>query len=165
MKKLFTATIAGLCVFILCPHSYADVVSQKEAVEELFLLMNTSKMIESAKMQTRQMILQQYHQQEISDAKKPIFDKTMSKIDDLMNETINWDKIKEDMIALYMNTFTEDEIIDMVIFYKSPTGKSLVEKMPIVMKASMEISQKQSFEMIPRLNMLLEEMKKELEQE
>jgi hypothetical protein len=61
-----------------------------------------------------------------------------------------------------MNNFSENEINDMLTFYRSPTGKKFVEKMPIIMKKSMEIGQRQTRMMIPQLNRLLEQMKEEL---
>ena len=81
---------------------------------------------------------------------------------ELITNTVNWDKIKPQMTDLYVSNFSENEINDMLAFYRSPTGKKFVEKMPVIMQKSMEIGQKQSRTMIPKLNRLLEQMKKEL---
>ncbi len=164
MKKSAAVFVCFSC-FVLCFHANAIPDSHQEAVEELFQLMNTSGMIESARMQIRRTIFEQLNQREVPDTKKPVLDRTMTKIDSLITEMINWNKIKGDMTALYMNTFTEEEMIDMVIFYKSPTGRAVVKKMPKVMNALTELSQKQFLEMLPQVNRLVEEMEKELEQE
>jgi hypothetical protein len=152
-------------MILLFSHlSFADQISHRKAVEELFILTGTSKMMDSVKIQTKKMILRQLSQQDIPEAKKPMFNKYMTKMADIITDTMNWDNIKSEMIDLYVNNFSENEIDDMLTFYKSPTGKKFVEKMPDIMKSSMEIGQKQSQIMIPKLNKLFEQMKTEMGQ-
>ena len=159
--KIKSASIIFL-LLLFSQLSFADQISHRKAVDELFILMKTSKMMDSVKIQTKQMLFQQLSQQDIPEAKKPLFNKYMSKMVELITETLNWDKIKPQMTDLYVSNFSENEINDMLAFYRSPTGKKFVEKMPVIMQKSMEIGQKQSRTMIPKLNRLLEQMKKEL---
>ena len=159
--KIKSASIIFL-LLLFSQLSFADQISHRKAVDELFILMKTSKMMDSVKIQTKQMLFQQLSQQDIPEAKKPLFNKYMSKMVELITETLNWDKIKPDMTDLYVSNFSENEINDMLIFYKSPTGKKFIDKMPVIMKRSMEIGQKQSRIMIPKLNALFEQMKEEL---
>jgi hypothetical protein len=159
--KIRSASIIFL-LLLFNQLSFADQISQRKAVEELFILMKTPKMMDSIKIQTQKMLFQQLSQQNIPEAKKPIFNKYLSRMVELITETMNWDKIKSDMTDLYVNNFSEDEINDLLTFYRSPTGKKFIDKMPVIMKRSMEIGQKQSQVMIPKLNALFEQMKKEL---
>ena len=156
-------SISIIFLLLLFSHlSLADQISHRKAVEDLFLLTKTSKMMDSVKIQTKKILFQQLREQDIPEAKKPIFNKYMSKMIELITNTVNWDKIKPQMTDLYVSNFSENEINDMLAFYRSPTGKKFVEKMPVIMQKSMEIGQKQSRTMIPKLNRLLEQMKKEL---
>jgi hypothetical protein len=50
------------------------------------------------------------------------------------------------MIPLYSKYYTEKEINDLIVFYKTPTGKKMVETMPLVMNESMKIGQKWGME-------------------
>ena len=156
-------SISIIFLLLLFSHlSLADQISHRKAVEDLFLLTKTSKMMDSVKIQTKKILFQQLREQDIPEAKKPIFNKYMSKMIELITNTVNWDKIKPQMTDLYVSNFSENEINNMLAFYRSPTGKKFVEKMPVIMQKSMEIGQKQSRTMIPKLNRLLEQMKKEL---
>jgi hypothetical protein len=156
-------SISVIILLLLFSHlSLADQISHRNAVEKLFILTKTSKMMDSVKIQTQKILYQQLRQQDIPEAKKPIYNKYMSKMIELITNTVNWDKIKSQMTDLYVSNFSENEINDMLTFYRSPTGKKFVEKMPVIVQKSMEIGQKQSRTMIPKLNMLLEQMKKEL---
>jgi uncharacterized protein len=159
-------TSASMIVLLLlfCHPAFADQTSHRKAVEELFVLTGTPKMMDSVKGQTKRIMLQQLNQQNIPEAKKPVFNKYMSKIVDLITETLSWRQIKSKMEDLYVNNFTENEINDMLAFYRSPTGQKFVEKMPVIMTSAMEIGQKQSQIMMPKLNTLIQQMKKELEQ-
>lgn len=46
------------------------------------------------------------------------------------------------MIPLYSKYYNEKEINDLIVFYKTPTGKKMVETMPQVMNESMKIGEK-----------------------
>lgn len=61
--------------------------------------------------------------------KKTISDEN---VNDLLNK----------MTPLYSKYYTEKEINDLVAFYKTPTGKKMVETMPQLMNESMAIGQK-----------------------
>ena len=163
MKLRLLVIISLLILF--GQNSFADETSHRKAVEELFILMGIPKMMDSTKIQTEQMIFQQIKQQGIPDTKKPIIDKYMSKIVDLITDTMIWDKLKSEISDLYVTNFTETEVNDMLAFYKSSTGKKFIEKMPVIIKSSMEIAQRQSQSIMTEINKLLEEMKKEIDQE
>ena len=45
------------------------------------------------------------------------------------------------MIPLYSKYYNEKEINDLIVFYKTPTGKKMVETMPQVMNESMKIGE------------------------
>ena len=54
---------------------------------------------------------------------------------------MNWAKMKKPMIKIYLKHYSEKEIKDMVAFYKSDSGQSMIQKMPAVMGDSMLLSQ------------------------
>ncbi|HYU31394.1 MAG TPA: DUF2059 domain-containing protein [Thermoanaerobaculia bacterium] len=53
----------------------------------------------------------------------------------------NWDAIGPQMIDLYMRTFTESELRDLVAFYRTPTGRKALEKMPALMQEGVKIGE------------------------
>jgi hypothetical protein len=53
--------------------------------------------------------------------------------------TLSWDKIGPCMTELYMKTFTEAEIRELIAFYRTPTGKKTLETMPMLMQEGAKI--------------------------
>ncbi|MBF0384841.1 MAG: DUF2059 domain-containing protein [Candidatus Omnitrophica bacterium] len=57
---------------------------------------------------------------------------------DQVSRLLNIDELLDSLIPVYEKYFYVDEIQDMVKFYKSPTGKKLIDKTPELMKSVME---------------------------
>jgi len=55
---------------------------------------------------------------------------------------LSWDKMKEDYIAVYANTFTDDELKNCIAFYRSSAGQALIAKQPEVTKQFSAVNQK-----------------------
>lgn len=41
-------------------------------------------------------------------------------------EALSWESIGSDLMAVYVDAFTEEELRDMVDFYRTPTGQKLI---------------------------------------
>ena len=137
--------------------------SHRKAVRELFRLTNASDLTESMNAQMKQMMLQQIRQEKIPIGKKPIVEKYMARLMDLIADTMDWSQLEGEFADLYVANFSENEINDMLAFYKSPTGRKMIETMPAIMKASMAIGQKQAQRLMPKVRQVLDEMQKEIE--
>lgn len=81
------------------------------------------------------------------------------KMMDMIAAELSWDKMKEDYITLYADTFTEQEMKDTIAFYKSPTGQAFIRKQPELMQRSMEITQKIMMQIMPKIQAMTEELK------
>ena len=53
---------------------------------------------------------------------------------------LNWDAQKGDIVKLYQETFTEDEIRQMTAFYQTPVGQKVIETMPELSSKAMKIT-------------------------
>jgi hypothetical protein len=52
---------------------------------------------------------------------------------------MSWDSLKDDVISMYTGAFTEAELKEITAFYKTPTGKKMVQKMPELMSKGMQL--------------------------
>lgn len=52
-----------------------------------------------------------------------------------------FNQITDEVALLYAQNFTEQELKDIIKFYKSPTGQKLLQKQPGVIDASMQFAQ------------------------
>jgi hypothetical protein len=58
------------------------------------------------------------------------------------------DDMIAEMVPLYAETYTLDELRQLIAFYSSPLGQKMLAKMPMLMNRGMEISQRV---MMPRI--------------
>jgi hypothetical protein len=70
---------------------------------------------------------------------------------------MSWEKMKDQYISIYTSVFTEDELKDLLRFYRSRLGRKFTEKMPAVMEASIKISQAQMERIMPEMQKLIKE--------
>lgn len=83
----------------------------------------------------------------------------------IMQEELTWAKLEPDMIKIYAEEFTQEEIDGMLQFYKTPVGQSMIDKMPIVMQKSMQVGYKQMDTITPKIMQAAEKFAKEMQAE
>ena len=83
--------------------------------------------------------------------------KMMDKLMVVFKEELSWEKMKGEYIDLYAKAFTVDEMKAIIAFYKTPAGKALLEKQPELMKQGMEIGQKATLRMMPKIQVIIAE--------
>lgn len=70
------------------------------------------------------------------------FKKTMPKVPqefwDRFIKEASPDDFIEMLIPVYVKHYTDDELIDLIEFYKSPIGKKVIEKLPLISQDSMK---------------------------
>ncbi len=67
-----------------------------------------------------------------------------------------------EILTINPKELTEQEIDDMLAFYSTETGKSLLQKMPAVMQESMQMSQILVQAALPKIEALAKGFKQEL---
>jgi hypothetical protein len=123
----------------------------KAGAEQIMRLMRTAARYESA---TRK---------KLTPVQQDMLNQYAVKAAALIGEEINWSKMKPQMLQLYRDTYTQEEMDGMLAFYRSPVGQSMIEKMPGIAKKSMEISQNQLRELMPKFLDALKEARAEAE--
>ncbi len=157
MRRILAATI--VCAFALVTIVSAEEAEKRALAEELLDGMDMQQTIEKSFEMVKQMIPTQLKQMNVSEnASSDKFQDAMQKMMDLIMKEISWEKLKDDYIAIYAETFTEEELSGLVTFYKSSIGRKLAEKQPELMKRSMQISQEQIMELMPKIQKLTQEM-------
>ena len=158
MKKYLMICILTSLSFL----AHAGEGSERASVEELLMLMKADSMIDNIYFQYGQTIKRMEQQLGIDQSNKAIFERYISRMVAIMKQEMNWKKMKEPMINVYLKHYSENEVQDMLAFYKSESGKSMVEKMPAVMKDSMLVSQSLMKEFIPKVQAMSKELKDEI---
>lgn len=79
------------------------------------------------------------------------FDAAIASVLTLTREEMDWDKLKPEYAQLYMETFTQEEVDGLLAFYRSPAGRAMIEKMPLLMNKSLQLSQVHMQKLMPRI--------------
>jgi len=149
MRRLlaFAALLAAL-------NAYATPASQ-ESVESLLAATKVESMMDSMYGGVEQMMRQGMKQaaqgKPLSPEQQRIFDAVPTKFVAVMREEMNWQKMKPLYVQLYRDTFEQEEVDGLLVFYASPVGQAFVNKMPIVMQKSMALSQSLMQSIIPKM--------------
>jgi len=161
MKRLLGGGLAILTLFAGAVR--ADEAERRQLAEELLTLMNVQASVEQSLGMAKQMIPQQIRQmaQRAGETAEQTREH-MGKVLDLVAEELKWEKMKEDYIALYAETFTEQEMRDLIAFFKTPSGQAFVTKQPEVLRRSMAMSQKMLMRLMPKIQALEGELRKNL---
>jgi hypothetical protein len=48
-------------------------------------------------------------------------------------------QLMDQIVPVYAESFTDDDIQQLIAFYQSPVGRKMVDKMPVIMQQSMQI--------------------------
>lgn len=158
MRKLVVVVIGIFLSFSVYAQD-----SKRESVEELLRVSNMDSMIDGMYSQMNQMFVGLEEQLDIKPDEQPIFDAHMNKLITILQEDMSWEKFKEPLIDIYLKHYTEKEIQDMLAFYQTETGRSMVSKMPLVMNDSMLFSQEMMKSLLPKIQSLAQELKAEIQ--
>ncbi len=70
---------------------------------------------------------------------------------------LSYTALKDDMIKLYVEEFTEDELKKLADFYATPLGKKMVTKMPVLTQKGGDLGMKRVQENADELRKLIED--------
>jgi hypothetical protein len=101
--------------------------------------------------------------QTLNAEQQSILDDMRSKMVAVMKDELNWDSLEPLFVGIYRKTFTQSEVDGMLKFYKSPAGKALIAKLPVVMQNSMAVTQDHVKDMVPRLQQIGREYAEKLQ--
>lgn len=161
MYRILTLTL--LCTLFIISTAAASAESHRQAVEELLAISRVDQMLEPMMDNVMSVMQQQMSQVNIPEDKKPIVDKYNQKIIETLRHEMRWENMQEDFVALYLEAYSEEELRGLADFYKSPLGQKMLDKMPELMQASMQISQGLLQQTLPKIQQLSQEMALEIQ--
>lgn len=151
--------LAILLMFLLAPMTViAQQQSQVEEAKKLLMLMNANAIFEQTYKEVDAQISRLADQYGISDEQRPTFDRYMDEMKAVMKEELSWEKLEPEMVNVYVQVYSEEELRELNEFYSSPLGRKFIEKTPVLMKATMQMTQSMIQRMIPRLDEIQERM-------
>ncbi len=150
MKKIILAF--AFCLVPVATYAAPPANTPSEAsVNELMQLTHVEGIIGSIYAQMDQMMAGMAQQMGIQASEEALFDQYMSKLNTLIRNEINWENMQAPLRKVYTDNFTQQEVNDMVAFYRTESGKAMVRKMPTVMQQSMLMAQEKMMGLMPQV--------------
>ncbi len=160
MKRLL---IAAICVLAFTSGpAFADEASKRKAVLDLLEVTNVRGLLDQTTKNIETRMRQQF--EAASAGFPPEGREEMKAVQkDFMrwvSEVMSWEQMRDMYVDIYAQVFTEDEINEILQFYRTPLGQKMISKMPEVVQKSMQKSQSYVQKIMPEL---VEKLKKALE--
>ena len=157
----------GLCsvlsMALLSGQASADSSGHKAQAERFLELVNADRLAVPVYAQVQQMFAERFEQTQAPASKRALLERYQSKADAALDKAIGWEQVKPDLIKLYTETFTEQELTQLNDFYESALGKKMLTKLPELNARSAQVTQAKLQSAVPQVNKLLAEMTAELD--
>lgn len=124
MKQLYVFVF----LFFIAVNTNAQTDTKEKLIKEMLELSGANKMA----LQTMEMMIASFKKQ------MPTVETDFW--DEFMKEAQTGDLISM-IVPVYAKHFTESEIKELIAFYKTPIGKKLVEKLPVITQESYGIGE------------------------
>jgi hypothetical protein len=113
--------------------------------------------------------LDRLERQNLPPAKRQELEQVMQrfreKFNRIMAEELSWPRMRELQMQIYRESFSQEEIDDLIRFYESPTGQRFIQKMPVVMQKTMQHTQQRMVSLRQKIAQAAAETAQELKTE
>jgi uncharacterized protein len=157
----FRSVLLSCTLVLACSTAHADDASKMAKVHEFFRLAKLDQLstqaMDQVMTQMNSGMMQQMAGAKLTGDDQKKLDEFSGKVKQLVNNAMGWQALEPQYAKLYADAYTEQQLDDLIAFYKSPTGQVMVEKTPILMKESSAIAQQKMVTLIPEFQNLLKE--------
>jgi hypothetical protein len=157
MLKVIVAAAFGVVVVL---PAMAD--STEERARELIALLEISKQFDQMQDQMQATFSGLFEPEGLSEGERAIRERFDERMLVVTQEELGSEKIEAQMVELYSVYFSEQELIDIIDFHRTPTGQRMIETTPMIMEESMMFFQEGVMRLTPRIQELTNEMQAEL---
>jgi hypothetical protein len=158
--KVLAVFLIG-CLLAAPPARSADAMASEASVRQLLEVTRSRKLMDDTMGQMDSYMRTAMNQAlagKIPTAdEQAILDDMNRKLVALMQREMRWDILEPKFIALYRQSFTEQEIAGMLSFYRTPAGQAVITKMPLVMQHTMATLQELMGTMVPQMQAIQQE--------
>lgn len=151
-----------LMLIMFCTTAYgADTKPSDESIKELLRVTESRNLVDSMMGQMDNLFKSSMQQalqgKTITQKEQKLADDMQKKMIVIFKEEMNWEMLEPLFMQIYRDSFTQQEVDGMLAFYKSPSGQSVIRKMPLVMQNTMTEMQKRMGPIYQKLSKMTEE--------
>lgn len=159
---------ALLLVLVLCLPltARADEASHRAKAEEMMSLLHTERQVELAADAIMKQVAEAADKSAGPDATPDAKAKAadfVKQAHEIVDAQVSWKAMAPEFTAVYMKTFTEEQLDAIIVFYKSPAGVALLAGMPDVNAQLSKFAQGRIIQALqPQIQQLYTDFKKNL---
>ena len=158
MKLKSAVLISSIALLLTASGALAQDAARKAKIEEMFRLMNIDRMMQQVMSQMKAMTEQQISGMKLPPEGQAAAQESQGRIMELVAERMSLEKMKPAYIQLYSEVFTDEELDGILAFYRSPAGRAMLEKTPLLMTKAMALVQKQMGDIQPEIEKMMKEL-------
>lgn len=151
MRFLIAALALALSPSVLASPSDAS-------LRELFAVTGTRQLADDTAQQADTMMQAAMRQalagKTISPKEREVLEQMKTRMTDLIKQELQWERLEPRYFQIYRDTFSQEEVDGMLVFYKSPVGRSVVRKLPLAMQHTVQLSQEMIVKLMPKLKQI-----------
>lgn len=147
MRKTIIVALLVFCLGFGSATVIADMQSHRQAAEQLAQLLQMDRLLQ-----------QSYEQMlDVQVQANPDLKPYRNVMLQFFQKHMTWDVLKDDLLNLYTEHFSEAEMQELIGFYASETGQKSVSVIPDIMRRAGEIGVKRVQENMPELERMIQQ--------
>ncbi|WP_421683880.1 DUF2059 domain-containing protein [Stutzerimonas urumqiensis] len=165
MPRLNALCGSAVLLFALGSPAFADTASHTADAERFLELTNANRLAVPVYAQVQQMFAQRFAEAGGAEGKQATLERYQAQANAALDKAIGWEKLKPELVKLYTQHFTEQELEGLIEFYESALGKKMLAELPELNAQSAQLAQARLQSAAPEVNKLLAAMTAELQPE
>lgn len=131
-----------------------------DTIRELLEVTQMRKMLDDATVQMSELYDQLFEtpaDESMTAQQRESRARSRERLKQLLEEELNWEVMAPIYENIYRQSFTDEELKGLVAFYRTPTGRALIAKQPVVLRNLMKAMQDRMEKIGPRIEREMEE--------
>ena len=157
-RKIIYLIVIAFCFPL---STRADEASKMAKIQKLFKVTKMDQLsaqsMQLAANRVRSGMVQQMFGVKLNADQQEKVNDLSEKVMKIVSNALNWDALEPEYAKLYAAAYTEQQIDDLLAFYKSPTGQVMIEKTPGLMQEANGVVQKRMADAMPQIQRLIKE--------
>jgi uncharacterized protein len=150
-----------LILFLASPVLAGNAPPTEDSLRQLLMVTNARKLVDGMMGQMEERMKSSTQQalqgQTVSAEQQRIIDNMQNRTIALLKQEMSWEKLEPMYFRIYRESFTQEDIDGMLAFYRTPAGRSLLMKMPVVMQQSMTETQRMILPLVQQMRKIQDE--------
>ena len=156
--RLAHGIVLTSCLAFVAPAVRADDASRRAKVEEMLQITKAGpaleEQIKNLQNRVNDLAKQQFGQGSMSPEQTKLKDEYLQQVQSAVVDEVGWEKLRPQVVQIYMDSFTEPELDGIIAFYKTAPGQALITKTPEVLNKTNSTVTARIREMQPKLQEL-----------